>query len=299
MDTVRALLVDAFTDAPLSGNAAGVVPDADGLGAERMQAIARELGVSETAFVLESDRADRRIRYFTPTQEVDLCGHATIAAHAHLQADDAVEAGEHTLETEVGVLDVEVTPEGVVWMAQNPPEVREPDLEYGRLAEALGVDPAALRAVEADLPVAVASTGLPFLVVPATYLEAVGNADPDFDAVAAICEAVDATGIYLFTFDTLSAAATLHGRAFVPLVGIDEDPVTGTASGAVGGYLRAFEAFESFPEEMTFEQGHYVDRPGEVRVRVDETVQVGGRGVTALDGTLSVPADDDDEIVEI
>jgi PhzF family phenazine biosynthesis protein len=105
MDTRRVLLVDAFTETALEGNAAGVVPDADGLSADQMQAVARELSVSETAFLQPSGEADRRVRYFTPEREIDLCGHATIGLHAALHADGEIDAGEHTLETAVGVLD--------------------------------------------------------------------------------------------------------------------------------------------------------------------------------------------------
>ena len=315
MQTVRALLVDAFTDQPLAGNAAGVVPDADDLSAEQMQAIARELGASETAFVLPSDtaedtsasnrnasqsgdEADRRVRYFTPTREVDLCGHATIGSHAFLADEGVLDEGTHALETNVGVLEIEVRADGTIWMTQTDPEIRRVDLDYDRVGDALGIDPAALRDVGADLPLAVASTGMAFLVVPVNFLTHVGNADPDMRAVADLCREVGAEGVYAFTFDALSADSTLHGRMFAPLAGVDEDPVTGTASGAVGAYLEREGAFDEFPEEMVFEQGHFVDRPGRVRVRIGDAVRVGGRAVTTLDGTLSVPAIESDEIIE-
>ena len=299
METRRALLVDAFTDDSFAGNAAGVVPDADGLTDEQMQAIADELAVSETAFFRESDDADRRVRYFTPTTEVDLCGHATIASHAHLHEDGAIDPGTHSLETNVGVLDIEVGEDGTVWMTQDDPDIREVDLDYDRVADALGVDPAALKDIGADLPPAVASTGLPFLVVPVNFLEHVGGMDPDLGAIEAISEAVDATGIYAFTFDAVDVDSTLHGRMFAPAAGVPEDPVTGTASGATGAYLRKYEAFDGeFPDEMVFEQGHFVDRPGRVRVRIGEEVRVGGRAATALDGELRVPAVEDDDIID-
>ncbi|MFC7044955.1 PhzF family phenazine biosynthesis protein [Halobacteriaceae archaeon GCM10025711] len=295
MQTKRVLLVDAFTDEPLAGNAAGVVPDAADLTEEQMQAIARELSVSETAFLLPSDAADRRVRYFTPTTEVDLCGHATVASHAFLHEDGVVEPGTHTLETEVGVLDVEIAEDGTVWMSQDRPRVDRVATDPERVADALGIDEVAL--ID-DLPLAVASTGLPFLLVPVTFLEALGDADPDPAAIAGLCEDVDATGVYAFTFDTLERDSTLHGRAFVPLAGIDEDPVTGTASGAAGAYLRHTDALDSLADELRFEQGHFVDRPGVVRVRVGTDVEVGGAAVTAFDGDLSVPDADDDEIIE-
>ncbi|WP_137283678.1 PhzF family phenazine biosynthesis protein [Halorussus salinisoli] len=301
METRRALQVDAFADEPFAGNAAGVVPNADDLTEAQMQAIATELAVSETAFFRSSDEADRRVRYFTPTTEVDLCGHATIASHAHLLEDGVIDPGTHSLETNVGVLDIEVDEDGTVWMTQDAPEIREVDLDYERVADALGIDHAALEDVGADFPLAVASTGLPFLVVPVNFLEHVSAMDPDHRKIEDLSDEVGATGIYAFSFDTLEADSTLHGRMFAPAAGVPEDPVTGTASGATGAYLREVEAFDGdFPNEMTFEQGHFVDRPGYVRVRVDEQVRVGGQAATALDGELRAPAvEDGDDIIEV
>jgi PhzF family phenazine biosynthesis protein len=301
MDTRRALLIDAFTDEPLAGNAAGVVPDAEGLAADQMQAVARELGASETAFVTDDadSEVDCRIRYFTPTQEVDLCGHATVASLVHRHESGALGAGEGRIRTNAGVVDVAVGADGVAWMGGEEPAVEVVDLDYERAGDALGVDPAAMRDVGADLPAAVATIGLPFLLVPVNFLERLGAADPDDDAVAALAADHGATGVYAFTFDALDAASTLHARMFAPGAGVPEDPVTGTASGACGAYLRTVEAFDDLPDELRFEQGHFVDRPGLVRVRVDDDdIRVGGRAATALDGTLSVPPADDDDIVE-
>jgi PhzF family phenazine biosynthesis protein len=298
VETRRACLVDAFTDEPLRGNAAGVIPDAAGLTDEQMGAVARELGASETAFLLpaETDDADRRVRYFTPETEVDLCGHATVGSHALLYADGAIEAGTHTLETNVGVLEVEVESGGRVWMTQDDPEIREVDVEYDRLGSALGIDPAAMRDVGADLPVAYASTGLPFLVVPVNFLEHVGNADPDLGAIEDLSEEFGVAGVYVFTFDTLDADSTLHARMFAPGAGVPEDPVTGTASGAAGAYLDRFGAVET--DAMRFEQGHFLDRGGAVHVEVDERVRVGGDAVVALEGRLLVPAATENDILE-
>ncbi|MEE6211287.1 PhzF family phenazine biosynthesis protein [Salarchaeum sp. III] len=311
-ESVRAFLVDAFADEPCAGNPAGVVPDADGLSDDQMRAVASELGASETAFLRESDTADRRVRYFSPTTEVDLCGHATVASHARLFESGRIGAGTHTLETNVGTLDIELEESGTVWMTQNPPEVRQVGLDSARVAGALGVSSSSL---VGDLPFAVASTGLPFLVVGVEFLSDLGDAAPNFDAVADLCEEVDAEGVYAFTFDTLSGDADVHGRAFCPLLGIDEDPVTGTASGATAAYLDHIGAFrgggespnatdvsienEGFPDELVLEQGHFLDRPGTVRATVDgTTVRVGGAATTAMDGTLALPKRGDDEILE-
>jgi trans-2,3-dihydro-3-hydroxyanthranilate isomerase len=298
-DTRRVAVVDAFTTDPLAGNAAGVVPDAEGLESDQRQAIARELAVSETAFVAPSDDADRELSYYSPTQEVDLCGHATIATHGFLLEDDCIQPGSHTIETNVGVLDVDVEDDGAVWMTQETSAVRPVDVDYERVGDALGVDPAAFEDVGADLSAAVADTGLPFLVVPVNFLEHVSAADPDPAAVETLADGHDAAGVYLFTFDALEAESTLHARTFVPGLGIVEDPVTGTASGAVGAYLRQTGAFTDFPDELVLEQGHFVDRPGIVRVRVDgETVHVGGHATVAFDGRLRVPDHESDDILE-
>ena len=298
MDRRRALLVDAFTDVPFAGNAAGVVPDGHGLTESQMQQIANELGASETAFVLPSDGADLRLRYFTPTTEVSLCGHATVASLAHRHAVGDLAVGEHTVETGAGVLDVAVTDDGRVWLTGTDPTVREVSVENDRLEAALDIDAAAREAVS-ELPIAVASTGLPFLVVPVGYFADVNEADPDFPLVESLADDVGAAGVYLFTFETVTADATLHARAFVPGAGIPEDPVTGTASGAVAAYLERMEAFDELPEELTCEQGYAVDRPGRVSVRFEtDGVSVGGQAATALDGEIAVPSDKDDDILE-
>lgn len=324
METRCALLVDAFTDEPLAGNVAGVVPDAAGLSDERMAQIAAEIGASETAFLTaagengeresavndessEENTADEQVRYFTPSTEVDLCGHATIASYGALYADGTIGAGDRTLRTNVGDLSIRIDDDGTVWMRQNPPTVNIVDpeqLDADRLGDALGIDPAALTDIGADLPVAVASTGLPWLVVPVNFLQRLGEADPDAAAIKSLSDEFDVAGVYAFTFDTLEADSTVHGRAFAPAIGISEDPVTGTASGAVASYLRTVEAFDGeFPEEVRFEQGHFLDRPGYVRVRIDgDDIYIGGTAAVAADIDLRLPADDgdssDDEIIE-
>ena len=285
-DTRRVQIVDAFTTEPTTGNPAGVVPE-----------------------------ADRRLRYFTPETEVDLCGHATVAAFASLYERAVVAAGTYTVETGVGVLDVEITEDGTVWLTQSEPEISPADVSLASVADALGLDVAALSEVGADLPISRASTGFPFLVVPVSYFEQLSAVEPDLAAIEALCTETDTQGLYAFTFDALDAESTLHGRAFAPLAGIDEDPVTGTASGACGAYLDHFSAFSGgdtggvpgsdagnadaeTPEELVFEQGHYVDRPGTVRVRAGETIHVGGEGTLALDGELTVPEIEADDILE-
>lgn len=302
MDTRRVFLVDAFTDRPLTGNGAGVVPNAEGISAAQMRAITSELRQSETGFVLPSDDADHRVRFFTPTHEIDLCGHATLACHAGLQAAGGVETGSYTLETNVGTIGIEGTDEAV-WMTMPEPEIRKVDQPYGPVADALGVREAALTGMRDDLPLARAATGVPYLVIPVEYLSDLSEMDPDMQALESMAEAHECSGIYVFTFDTLAAESTVHARMFAPGLGIPEDPVTGTACGACGAYLDRFGAFDPTPAEMVIEQGFFLDRGGHARVEArsataDGDVRVGGATSLALDGEIRVPDLDDNDIIE-
>jgi PhzF family phenazine biosynthesis protein len=202
-----------------------------------------------------------------------------------------------------------VTDEGVVWTTYPDPTVEGVEGREGasendgsgddadrreRVAAALDVP--ADRMLE-DLPLAVGDAGVPFLLVPIDYLTTLRGADPETGAVSEVCAAVGATGIYAFTFDTLAADADVHGRAFAPAAGVPEDPVTGTASAAVAAYLRSSGAFEEAPEELVCEQGHVLDRPGRVRVRLDP-LRVGGTATAALDGEVRIPDQGAEEIIE-
>ena len=289
-------LVDAFTTEPFAGNPAGVVPEGDGLEADQMRAIAAELGASETVFVRESDDADRQLRYFTPETEVDLCGHATVAAYARLFDRAVVEAGTETVTTGAGEVTVDVESDGTIWIEGAEPSVEAVDIDYDELAAALGLTETAFAGVGEDLPIARASTGMPFLIVPVNYFEQLGDISPDLGAIADRCEAEGAVGLYAFTFDTLDRESTVHGRLFAPTLGVSEDPVTGTASGAVGAYLRRFSGVEG--TEFRCEQGDFLDRPGRVRVQTGDGIRVGGRAVTTLSGEVAVPDHEDGDIIE-
>ncbi|PSP84205.1 PhzF family phenazine biosynthesis protein [Halobacteriales archaeon QS_6_64_34] len=301
MDTRDVLLVDAFTAEPMAGTPAGVVRDADGLSDDQLAAIAGELGASTTAFVCESDRADRRLRFFSPTAERDRSDHATVAAFAALFERGGLEAGEYEMETIGRTRDVEVKPDGTVWLEQGEARIETVSPEYDEVADALGIDAATLRDVGADLPMAVTDTGEPWLVVPVNYFEHLSRVDPDLPAVQDLCERVDAVGLYAFTFDTIGGEATLHGRGFAPSRGVTEDLVTGTAAGACGAYVRSEGALDNTVDQVVVEGGHFLDRPGTVRVDTDGLeAWVGGRAVTTMDGSMTVPdADEDDDIIEI
>lgn len=298
MDTYRTLLVDAFADEPLAGTTTGVVPEAAGLSTEQMQAVASELAASETAFVLPSGAADRRLRFFSPGRESTQGDDSTVAALAHLFAEGDLDPGSHTVETEAGEIEAEIGDDGVVWLPQDAPQVEEVSLDHDSVAAALGIDAAALQDVGWDVPLAVASTGVPFLLVPVNFLEHLGSADPDPGAVEALVDECDAAGVYAFTFDALGADSTVHARCFRPGPGSLEATPTVAAGGACGAYLRDVGVFDDLPEEFCLEQGHFLDRPGTVRVQVTSGFRVGGGATVALEGTLAVPREEEDGIIE-
>jgi PhzF family phenazine biosynthesis protein len=226
--------VDAFTRQPLQGNPAGVVPFGRGLSEDEMVAVAREMNVSETAFVLPSREADVRLRFFTPTQEVPFCGHALVASLALLrELGEVPAAGDFArvrVETAAGILPVDLVRdrEGFrVDMTQVPPAFRPFPQPVDRLLEILG---AAADDLREDLPVELGFTGLWHLLVPMTSTEALDGLLPDMRALAALNREVGALTTHVFVEED----EAFHCRDFAPAAGVDEDPVTGSASGALG-----------------------------------------------------------------
>ena len=292
--------VDAFTTVPLAGNPAGVVVDAGELSPGQMQLIAREMAVSETAFVLPASipGADLRIRWFTPTMEVDLCGHATIASF-HALAEDGMYGmsglGTFTfrLETRSGVLPVTVE--------KSREEINIlfglPLPEFTRAGQ-FKLDVIRLLAVpqeeiEARMPIVMER----YLYVPIRRLHALFSLRPNMAALGQFLANKGLHGLCAFTTETVEEGSSVHSRFFCPNEGIDEDPVTGSANGPLGVYL--FERGEVEPlgnsALLIGEQGDAIGRPGRVMIHLSvsenrvDAVQIGGRAVTVLEGEIVVP----------
>lgn len=241
MEPLRLYRIDAFTTRQGEGNPAGVVTNAHGLDEPRMQAIAHRLGYSETAFVLPPQGPDHdlHIRYFTPSTEVPVCGHATVGAHFALALEGAP-PGMRRQRTGAGVQAVEtqVRDDGiVVRMRQNPPTFEAPlsPALVRELASALGLDPGD---PDTRAPVQFASTGHGKLMVPIRSHARLSALRPDMARLAALDARTGTHGYFVFTLDTADGDDALtHGRMFAPGIGIDEDPVTGNANGPLGAYL--------------------------------------------------------------
>ncbi|MFO7768671.1 MAG: PhzF family phenazine biosynthesis protein [bacterium] len=311
MASRRLMLIDAFTDRPFTGNPAGVVLDAGDLESGQMQAIAREVNASETAFVCGGGEGDPyRVRFFTPTDEVPLCGHATVATFHALVWEGRIPTMEGEVvvqqETNSGLLPLRlaIRDEGLqrILMGQQPPLQDPYRGELETLAGPLGVPLALLEeGDEAVGPPARVSTGLKCLHVALPDRSAVEAASPDFRALRQLSRELDVTTVQILTLEA-GGDAHVHVRTFAPAVGVDEDPVTGTAAGSLGGYL----AYINYLPEMEgsagggkarfgVTQGEEMGRPGRVEVELQMVGQsvtevwVGGKAVPAFEGTIRDP----------
>ena len=292
MDELRAYRIDAFTTEPGRGNPAGVVTNAERLGAEAMQAIARELGFSETAFVLppRGDDHDLHLRFFTPTTEVPVCGHATVGAHYALALETGTTGLRRQL-TGAGVQPVEVIAhkgDYLVRIEQNPPLFHPPlpPAQVHALLEALGVGGPDL---DFRCPIQYVSTGHGKLFVGLDRRARLCALQPDLTRLAALSGELGSTGYYLFTLDAdPDDDALCHGRMFAPAIGVDEDPVTGNANGPLGAYLVRYGLAAVHDGHARFRarqqaatgRGGFVDV--DVRVERGEPVGVGITGHAVL-----------------
>jgi trans-2,3-dihydro-3-hydroxyanthranilate isomerase len=291
--------VDAFTTQPFGGNAAGVVPMADGLTEQEMQKIAREMNLSETAFLFSPEQpgTDYRVRFFTPGDEIDFCGHATIGSAWMLATEYgwADKADRVVFQTNIGPVPVAWNKDGdrvtTVVMTQIAPQVKRPDESAEEIARAVGIS-----ALDLDdrYPIALGNTGNWHLLVPVKTRAAVDAARPNFAALEAMNRAQKVATTHLFTFDA-GEGLDIYTRDFAPAVAIPEDPVTGSANGALAGYLVLENILNpSETHHLTFGQGHAVDRPGTLYVTITPgeshpVIQIGGSAVPTIAGTLTLP----------
>jgi trans-2,3-dihydro-3-hydroxyanthranilate isomerase len=297
MPALPLLLVDAFTDRPFSGNACAVVLDAGGLSRELMQAIAREMNQSETAYVLAGSGTRFDVRYYTPGEEIPLAGHPTIATTAALaDARRLVPTGARTDVTFVlrdGPISIVYGKPAAglprVVMTQRRPEFLQV-LDRAAIAPIVGLQASDVRA---DAPVQIVSTGTPQLMIPVASAEALRRARLDIPAYAALRAAEKFFSVHLFVVEGATPAGRTFARHFGVPPDLTEDPVTVSATGGMGAYLFHHRLVRE--HDFVAEQGHWMGRPGAVDVHVEGTpedvrsVSVGGRAVVVARGTLDVP----------
>jgi trans-2,3-dihydro-3-hydroxyanthranilate isomerase len=294
MTRYRIIYLDAFTTEPFSGNPCAVLPEADGLTDDQMQKIACETNLSETAFVLPSEKAAVRVRYFMPYKEIPFAGHPTIAT-AFMLAQEGRVPGDGAIsrvdfEFNIGRLPVEIQwdmnrrPVRVM-MAQKTPT-------FGAVADPPDLIPS-LGLRRQDIldsgPIQVVSTGVPFLLIPLTDMVSLRKAQMDRTRLLSVLKDLQVDAAYLFCPGGFDPETDFHGRLFSP-GGVSEDPFTGSAVGAAGAYA-VRHGILSGPE-LIVEQGHMVSRPGRGTVEILQSanqivsVKVGGSAVRTLDGYI-------------
>ncbi|HZQ72333.1 MAG TPA: PhzF family phenazine biosynthesis protein [Burkholderiales bacterium] len=261
--------VDVFTKVPFLGNPVAVVIGAEGLDAEAMQRIACWTNLSETTFLLGSDKADYRLRIFTPRAELPFAGHPTIgSAHAALEAGFVPKKAVLTQECAAGLIELRLEDDRI-FLKGPPPEL-----------ETLDVDPSAvgipLKPASSLVRVAV---GPVWLVGEMSDARALAALKPDMSALAEWTASLKATGVTVFAKSD-DCVAALHVRSFAPAHGIPEDPVCGSGNLAVASVFHQESSY-------TARQGGALGRDGRVFIRKEkDATWLGGSCVTCVEGEI-------------
>jgi len=300
--------LDVFTDRTFGGNPLGVFPDAAHLPAEQMQRIAREMNLSETVFLgpPQTPQGTARVRIFTPAREVPFAGHPTVGSAIFLAAVDiAPQAGEMTL-----VLEENVGPVPVVVRFRNGrpvfatfttallPEHRPAPHPVAELAAMVGLDEDDIGGEWPDgrqLVPEMVSCGLEYMVIPVRALHAIRRSALDTARWQHLLSDAWAHHVYLVCMEAEGEGVDVHVRMFAPGSGVPEDPATGSAAAALGGYLSKAHGSRTARLAWTVEQGLEIGRPSILHVEADRAggsttaVRVGGAAVRVSHGIMSVP----------
>ncbi|MCS5422910.1 MULTISPECIES: PhzF family phenazine biosynthesis protein [Psychrilyobacter] len=290
---IKIYQVDAFTNQSYCGNAAGVVPYAEGLSDLQMQLIAKEMSLSETAFVFPGCKGyDFEVRFFTPTEEVDLCGHATIATFSLLKELGIIAADKRELiqKTKAGNLNIRFVENGSVLMRQAEPVNIEYSVPFNELYSAMGVSLEEVGVKNLMNSPEIWSTGLPDILLPLKSVEILKDLTPSMDELADLSRKLNVVGVHAFAIDEEDK---VWCRNFAPAFGIPEESATGTSNGALGACLQA-KGWKS-NEILSFvaHQGDWMKSPSRITVQVNADskpeVWVGGEAVIVLQGEILLP----------
>jgi len=289
---------DVFTSVRFGGNQLAVFPDASGIPEHQMQAIAREFNFSETTFVLppSDPRNTRRVRIFTPGAELPFAGHPTVGTAFVLATIGAITVTEETrivFEEGVGPVPVVVrAPGGVPGFAQlqvaQLPQHGPPAPAAAELARALSLDPGAV--LDGPTGPEAVSCGVPFLFVPLRDRAALGRARVRLEEFDALLSSYVTQKVFVFCAEPERPGSTHRARMFAPGIGVPEDPATGSACAAFGGYLARRDKRREGTLRWIVEQGFEMGRPSILEVEADKSagtitaVRVGGNSVLVSRG---------------
>ncbi|HWE42537.1 MAG TPA: PhzF family phenazine biosynthesis protein [Gemmatimonadaceae bacterium] len=298
----RYLTADVFTDKPFGGNQLAVFPDATGLGDEQMSALAREFNFSETTFVFPPEKGGtRKLRIWTPGGEVPFAGHPTVGtAHVLAEIGEIALEGESTpivFEEQVGPVPVKIRASGgkpvfAQLSVAKLPETGPPVPTRETLASMLSLEPKDL--VGGHFAPQSVSCGLPFLFVALKDRGAVKRSRIRVDQWERTLGSAWASMIMVFSRDPEREGSDIRARMYAPGISVPEDPATGSACAALGGYLAARDTRQEGTLRWVVEQGFEMGRPSIIEVEADKTsgaitaVRVGGASVTMSEGTIRV-----------
>lgn len=269
---ITAYVASAFSKDQKGGNKAGVVLFEDTLTTIQKMTIAKQLGYAETAFISESVIADYKFEYYTPKEEVDLCGHATIGSFVILMHLNKLSKNYYTIETNSGILSITIK-DDVIFMEQKKPTFYD-ILSPNELSDCFDI-----QVIDKEFPIQIVSTGLKDILVPIKSEAQLQALDPDYKKIKEISKHYNVIGAHLYTFDD----DRIICRNFAPLYDIDEEAATGTSNSALACFL--YEQSNLQKESYVFEQGYSLHSPSEIVVKLTANseneigkVYVGGKG---------------------
>jgi trans-2,3-dihydro-3-hydroxyanthranilate isomerase len=285
-------IVDVFAETKYAGNQLAVVLNAAALSTGEMQAIAREMNYSETTFVTASEPREGgyEVRIFTPEQELPFAGHPTLGTAFVLQQAIVQQPVECIkLNLKIGQIPVTLSYQNglpdLLWMQQPSPTFGA-ILPAAAVANVLSLDGSA---IVDHLPIQEVSTGVPFILVPLKTLADLQRIRVRLDRFTALVEPLQAKEIFVFCPETRHPENHFSARMFAPLLGIAEDPATGSANGCFAGYLVKHRYFGDAAIEVRVEQGYEMGRPSLLLLSANASesqiqVKVGGRVIPIASG---------------
>ena len=295
---MKLYITDAFTDEIFGGNPAGIVMAEGGEYPpfDIMLKTAAELRYSETVFAKHMGGDSWELRYFTPTDEVDLCGHATIAAFSQIGKEFG-EGKTYKAVTKAGEINVDVSPD-LIMMEMGAPKIIQ-EIENEMIWEAtrkiLGLKPEDYYGTGGfdDVAPSLVSTGLPDILVPVDSMDELEAITPDFEAMSKLSERQKAVGMHAYVLRKDGEDLLIDCRNFAPLYGIDEEAATGTANGALTYYLFT-KGIVKENELYTITQGESMGRPSKIVTTAQKSadgkvmIKVGGSAATLAEGEIFI-----------
>ena len=290
--------IDVFANTPFSGNPLAVFFDVEDLSSLTMQAIAQEMNLSETTFVLPPGDmpADFSVKIFTPEKEVPFAGHPTIGTAHILRETGRVISGDHSIKLSMKAGIITVTQgliDNLLFMDQPLPEYL-PVLDCAeKIGNVLSIPTSSIKL--SRYPIQIVSTGLPVILVPINSIKSLEKIVINASKLDNFLHSLGVEMLYAFTDETLNPSANIHARMFAPPLGILEDPATGSAAGAMGAYICKHNILsENNPKNITIEQGYKMGRPSCIHVEIYhehneiKKIRVGGEAVTVIEGFIKL-----------